>query len=303
MKNQENSPHSVACYGEILWDATPHGLFLGGAPFNVAYHLTRLGQPSLVISAIGRDELGRQAIRKAEAYEMDISCIQIRDTMPTGISDITIDESGDATYDIRQPAAWDNISYSELLSEKLLHCPALVYGTLSSRASGSRGTLRQILKDYQGLTVCDINLRKPHDKLDLVLDLARKAQIIKLNEDELYTLCDAKRSSLSFEEALVELKKRTSASMIFVTRGGEPAVYFDGDRTVYANPPKTGKVVDTIGAGDAFTAALVFNLLKNVEMENCLEIAVRLGSFVASKHGAQPDYDPVELETKAGILI
>lgn len=303
MKSEKTSAPTVACYGEILWDATLSGLFMGGAPFNVAYHLERLGQPSLVISAIGRDELGRQAIRKAEGYQMDISCIQICDTLPTGVSDISIDKTGDATYDIRHPAAWDNISYSELLNEKLNDCPALVFGTLASRSSGSRGTLMQILENYKGLTVCDVNLRKPYDDLALALGLCQRAQVVKLNEDELYTLCEAKRGSLPLEEALAKLEKLTHPSMIFVTRGAEPAIYFDGARTVYATPPKNNHIVDTIGAGDAFTAALVRNLLKDVELESCLEFAVRLGSFVASKHGAQPDYDPSELDTETGVQI
>ncbi|MGK0240297.1 MAG: fructokinase [Candidatus Pelagisphaera sp.] len=295
MNTSEQNQPTVACFGEILWDSMPQGLFLGGAPLNVAYHLTRLEQPSLMISSVGRDELGYQAIQKAEAYGIDISCIQISETFPTGISEVTLDDSKNAVYHIRQPAAWDSLSYTELLKDKLIQCPAFVFGTLASRSAVSRNTLFKILDTYQGLTLCDVNLRKPHEDRDSALKIARKAQVVKLNEDELHALSGTDRSTSTLEEALVRFRNLVNPSMIFVTRGGKTAVYFDGSRTIYASPPKHLKIVDTVGAGDAFTAALIQGLLRDIKIEDCLENAVRLGSLVAAKHGAQPEYEFAEL--------
>ncbi len=295
MNTIKYSPSTVACFGEMLWDSMPQGLFIGGAPFNVAYHLKRLGEKSLIISSVGRDELGHQAIQKAEEYGIDISCIQVSTSAPTGISDVTLDDSRDAEYHIRQPAAWDSISFTELLKEKLVECPAFIFGTLASRSIPSRNTLFKILDTYQGLTLCDINLRKPHDDRDFALQIARRAQVIKLNEDELYALSGIESETASPENALVRLRELVDPSMIFVTRGGEPAIYFDGTRTIYTNPPKSEETVDTVGAGDAFTAALIQGLLKNIPIEGCLENAVRLGSLVAAKHGAQPEYESSEI--------
>lgn len=298
MNSIQQSHSTVACFGEILWDSMPRGLFIGGAPFNVAYHLTRLGQTSLIISSVGRDELGHQAIQKAQEYGIDISCIQISESAPTGISDVTLDQSNDAEYHIRQPAAWDSLSFTELLKEKLVQCPAFIFGTLASRSTPSRNTLFKILDTYQGLTLCDVNLRKPHDNRDLALQIARKAQVIKLNEDELYALSDTDPETDTLEKALIQFRELVDPSMIFVTRGGEPAIYFDGTRTIYASPPKKEETVDTVGAGDAFTAALVHGLLKDVPIEDCLENAVRLGSLVASKQGAQPEYETAEFSNR-----
>jgi len=292
MSEYNKDKPTVACFGEIIWDSLPQGLFIGGAPYNVAYHLTRIKQPSLMISAVGRDELGRIALEKAEESGIDISCIQLSDTRQTGISDISISENGEASYDIRHPVAWDEITCTQLTKEKLNNCPAFVFGALAARSEISRSALLEILGSYRGLTLCDVNLRSPYDHRDFVIDIASKAQVVKLNEDELFRLSEVNNGSASLEKALLSFKESTNASMIFVTRGKNPAVYFDGDRLIFATPPSNRAVIDTIGAGDAFTAATIQGLLSNISIEECLNRAVILGSFITTQQGAQPNYNP-----------
>ncbi|MDQ8204646.1 carbohydrate kinase [Pelagicoccus sp. SDUM812003] len=282
----------VACFGEILWDSMPHGLFIGGAPYNVAYHLARLDQPTLLVSAVGSDELGKLALEKAKDSGVDVSCIQISDIYPTGIADIFINQDNDADYDIRKPAAWDFVELTQLVEEKVANCTALVFGTLASRSSVTRATLFSLLEGFKGLTVCDVNLRKPYDDRDLVLSIASKAQVVKLNEDELYTLSQLNSDTTSLEQALNTFKDLVGAQMIFLTRGKDPAVYFDGTRMIFASPPDRGDVADTVGAGDAFTAAIIQSMLYQNDVETSLDRGVRLGAYVATQHGAQPIYEP-----------
>lgn len=288
------SQPTVACFGETIWDSMPHGLFIGGAPYNVAYHLSRLGVQSLLVSAVGSDELGKLAIEKAQESGIDISCFQISDTLKTGISDIKIDERGNATYRIRKPAAWDDIQISRLLIDKVAHCQAIVYGTLAARATVTRATLEELLNGFKGLKICDLNLRKSGDDQQTAIQLAQRSDVLKLNEDELFIMAGQEAGDASLESAMGRVHERTKASMLFVTRAAKPAAFYDGERTLFASPPNLGPVVDTVGAGDAFTAAIVRGLLRSSSVEECLDDGVRLGSFIATKQGAQPRYDPSE---------
>lgn len=288
------SPHKrpdIACFGEILWDSTPRGLFLGGAPFNVAYHLSKLKRNPLLISSVGNDDLGKLAIQKAKGAKIDTACIQVNDEAPTGITDIKIDDNRDATYDIRKPAAWDQINWLEPIQTKIKSCKTLVFGTLAARSETSKNTLFKILDTYDGLTVCDVNLRKPFHSIEFVLAIASRAEVIKLNTDELHQLLQDEEHSLSLEKALSQLMDLTKASMLFVTRGKDSAIFFDGNRLIFASPPsKLEADGDTIGAGDAFTAAIVNDLISDTDIDQCLRNGVNLGSYVATQSGAQPDY-------------
>lgn len=285
------SKSPVACFGETLWDNLPSGLFLGGAPLNVAYHLAQLGREAILISSVGSDELGRLALERARKGGIDIGCVQIHPTLPTGIVDASIGNAGDATYRIRECVAWDEIESTRLTVEKLREAKALVYGTLASRSPQSRSALQSLMRAFEGLKVCDINLRPPYDDPKRALQLAGQANVLKLNEEELRSLAPSPADGL--DEAVRSLYDALErVALILVTRGAEPAILYAGDRLVRAAPHPPEAVVDTVGAGDAFTAALIDGLLCNKLPQVCLERATKLGSYVASRPGAQPDYDP-----------
>jgi len=287
------SKSPVACYGETLWDNLPSGLFLGGAPLNVAYHLARLGREAILISAVGSDELGRLALERARQAGIDVSCAQIHPTLPTGLVDAAVKSSGDASYRIRECVAWDEIEATRLTVEKLRDAKALVFGTLSSRSSQSRAALQSLLRAFEGLKICDVNLRPPYDDPERALGLAAQANVVKLNEEELRALCPEGGEDKLLEDAVRALFDALErAGIVVVTRGAEPALLYDGDRVYRAAPRPPGPVADTIGAGDAFTAALVDSLLDKRLPQICLDRATKLGSFVASRPGAQPAYDP-----------
>lgn len=290
----------IICFGEILWDNTPSGIYLGGAPLNVAYHLSQLGRVATIVSSVGADDLGNIARDRSEEAGIDISCLQVSPTFPTGLTDITLDENNDASYEIRKPAAWDQIECSQLLLERSEDAIGLVYGTLGSRSSTSRNTLLRLLDQTPGPKVCDLNLRAPHDDLELAALLAARADILKLNEEELYALLRQKADEISLPDAVQSLFEKTSCNMLFVTRGSRSTVFTDGDRLLFITPPQQEKHpnADTIGAGDAFTATLLDGLLSHINVETAIERANNLASFVASRHGAQPKHeDDLVLQT------
>lgn len=280
----------IACFGEILWDALEHGLFLGGAPTNVAYNTARLGHPSLLISSIGNDELGRQAVKRIENAKVDVSCVQISNALPTGVADIFLDENKDADYNIQSPSAWDEIEYTQLTQEKLADCSAIVFGSLACRSETSRTTLETLLASFTGLKVCDINIRKPWNDPDFLLRIAKQANILKLNEDELFYLSDTTHTSDNTEKALKRLSDLCNCKMIAVTRGSSPAIFYDGATTLYCETETTEGVVDTIGAGDAFSAGFVTAMAECLPAGEALRRGVQMGGIVATHSGAQPDY-------------
>lgn len=293
MKDNRSISYPVACFGEVLWDHLEQGLLLGGAPLNVAYHLMKLGCQSSIISAVGRDILGQLTLQRLKRSGLDVSCIDIIEEHPTGIADTKIDERGDATFEIRNPAAWDFIEPSQIVNETIESCVAIVYGSLSVRNSHNRKLLSGILSSFDGLKICDINLRPGYD-IETVMEMATQADVLKVNESELFTLEAYFRDKSNLLDAANFLREKLMLRTLCVTRAEKPAALFDDARAIFATPPEMA-TKDTIGAGDAFTSCLTEGLLRGLPTETILERAVVLGSFVASQSGAQPDYDPDEV--------
>lgn len=290
---------SILCFGEILWDCLPHGLFLGGAPFNVAYHLKQLGHNPLMLSALGNDWLGAQTLKRIRAQGLSDQLIHVDDELPTGTVDAVLDASGNATYEFADPAAWDRLPDTDAVHAAAAQSIAFVFGSLALRHEANRAVLQKLLTQKHGLRVFDVNLRPPYDNVELVLELARQTDVLKLNANELLSLTDhAAVEDADANEALIRakiiaLEHLTGCHNICVTRGVHGALWLR-ERHIFAavTPPIT--VRDTIGAGDAFTAALVSGLLSSTQLadpQTLLHNACALGAYVASQDGAQPVYD------------
>jgi len=290
---------SILCFGEILWDCLPHGLFLGGAPFNVAYHLKQLGHNPLMLSSLGNDWLGAQTLKRIRAQGLSAQLIHVDDELPTGTVDATLDSSGNATYEFADPAAWDRLPDTNAVHEAAAQSIAFVFGSLALRHEANRAVLQKLLAQKHGLRVFDVNLRQPYDNTALVLELARQTDVLKLNANELLSLTDhASVEDADANEALIRakiitLEHLTGCRNICVTRGAHGALWlYHGHIFAATTPPIT--VRDTIGAGDAFTAALVSGLLSSAQLaepQTLLHHACALGAYVASQDGAQPKYD------------
>lgn len=288
------SKKSIICFGEVLWDCLPRGLFLGGAPFNVAYHLHRLGRQPLMVSSVTNDFLGEETLERMENAGLDTGYVKVRDDLRTGAVKVRIDEAGNASYDILHPAAWDRIELDSDDLRELRYAAALVHGTLAMRDTPNRRTLDDLLHGFEGLKVCDVNLRPSFDDREYALDLMRRADVVKLNDEELEELTGESVGMDSLTAPLEALHSLTGNRRVCVTFGRRGAVFADGDHRVRAPSPDVA-VKDTVGAGDAFTAALVDQLLKGADASSdpgFLAWPCALGAFVASCDGAQPDYDP-----------
>ncbi|MGJ3241411.1 MAG: carbohydrate kinase family protein [Opitutales bacterium] len=297
----DNRSH-VLCFGEVLWDCLPTGLFLGGAPLNVAYHLTRLGNRATMVSAVGRDFLGDQTRERMDRLGLSTEALTVHDLLHTGVVTISLDEHGDATYAIREPVAWDRIPLSDAVRDAAPQAAGVVYGSLASRHDANRDTLLDLLKIAGGLKVYDVNLRAPYDDPERVLALSGPADVLKVNGDELFQLANgdspAKPSDANLEGAARTLANRVGVATVCITLGADGAALLHQDR-FHRVPGQPVRVVDTVGAGDAFSAALTHGLIETGghpdDPEALLARAVQLGSFVAGKPGAQPDYDSDEV--------
>ena len=322
LKEPPTSP-SVVCVGETLYDSLPDGIFLGGAPTNVAVHLASLGVPTAVVSCVGNDQLGKEVVRRIAARNVDTNYMQFHQELHTGIVVASIDEAGDATYNFDTPAAWDCIKFAYKLKRIVETANVTVIGSLACRLGSTKGassaktisTLRNMAS--KDTIVMDVNLRPPWYDPEFVLALCRgekdsnELALFKLNDEELPIVeswCGLKSagelSGESLKQRLAALGKAVNAGRVCVTRGANGAALWcrNNDRETFVENAgyscEAQQGSDTVGAGDSFLAALVRSLfLEGEPAEKALERACALGGFVASCRGATPDHSnaPKEL--------
>ncbi len=281
---------TVICFGEILWDSLPRGLFPGGAPMNVAYHLQQLGAQPLPVTAVGRDQLGDELLRRLTAWNVDVAGVSIHPTKPTGIARVTI-KNGRHEFEIVADAAWDAITIPAPVLERAARSAAVVFGSLAQRSEQNRRQLAGLLDGCsKALKVFDVNLRPPYDAVDRVWVLAKQADLIKLNDHELAQLLEERIVFADLEGAVRRLAERVGVSQACLTAGDRGAGLLLDDHW-YWEPARPALVQDSVGAGDSFLAALLSGLLKGKESPSeILRRACRLAEFVVTQDGATPPY-------------
>ena len=281
----------ILCFGEILWDSLPRGLFPGGAPVNVAYHLKQLGTHPIPITAVGHDQLGQELLRRLKTWEVDISGVLIRPTKPTGLARVTLVD-GSPRFEIVEDAAWDWIEPQPAAMARAPESAAVVFGSLAQRSEYNRQSLTDLLAHCpSALKVFDVNLRAPYDSVERVWSLARNADLIKLNDHELSLLLNKTFPATELADAARQFAKRLGATRVCITAGANGAgLLLDGDWLWESARPVP--VCDTVGAGDAFLAALLFGLLQQSNPPaEILRRACRLAEFVTTQDGATPAYE------------
>jgi fructokinase len=281
----------VLCFGEVLWDRLPDGEFPGGAPMNVAYHLTKLGCTAWLVSSVGDDARGTELLRRLRDWELRCDFVNVDNARPTGVVHVTL-ENGSPSYEIVEDVAWDRIVVPDELAATCRTIDAIVYGSLAMRGRHNRSSLARLLDQApSSLKVFDVNLRPPYDDHDVIWQLARKADLLKLNDEEIGDILGPGHAVDDLEQCAREIARLASCERVCVTAGADGAGLLDHGRWLWM----TGEEVivsDTVGAGDAFLAALVEGLIKTPDMpEKILAKASRLAGFVASQKGATPDYD------------
>lgn len=276
----------VLCVGEILWDALPAGLFLGGAPFNVACHLSATGVQVAMVSRVGADRLGDEAVRRARDYGVATDLVQVDPHLPTGLVSATIDESGEAKYVIVDGVAWDAIQPHETLLARAENAVAIVFGSLAQRHATTRQTIER-LWESRALMVFDLNLRPPHEDRDVIRRSLERADVVKVNSEELRQLASWFGLPSGDRESASALSRLFSCPVVCVTRGRGGAALWRDD-TWTEHPGFEVEVRDTVGAGDAFLASLLAGLLAGADNETLLKAANRAGADVAAQSGALP---------------
>ena len=276
----------ILCVGEVLWDALPEGLFLGGAPFNVACHLRGAGLPASMVSRIGDDRLGEEVLRRATRYGVGVDLIQVDPTLPTGFVRVAIDEGGNPAYEILAPAAWDAIDPSEALLGRAREARAIVFGSLAQRDARSRATIAR-LWESDAMAVFDVNLRPPFDDREVVDRSLRRADVVKLSELELASVAEWFALRGTPRAQVAALAETFSCDVVCLTRGSEgAALWHDGRWTEH--PGFKVEVRDTVGAGDAFLAVLLAGLFAGGSDASLLQHANLIGAYVATQYGAVP---------------
>jgi fructokinase len=277
-----NAHATPLIFGEVLFDCFPDGnSVLGGAPFNVAWHLQAFGMSPLVVSRIGDDDLGEQVESAMIDWTMSVAGLQHDSAHPTGSVDITFVD-GEPRYSIVEHRAYDYIEAASLprMPEKSL----LYHGTLALRNPVSRETLHVLKAQQPGTLFMDVNLRDPWWDRNYVLELVDDADWVKLNQDELSQL--GSRGG-ALEQQADEFMRLHELSGLVVTLGDKGAVAItDNGQSAEVSPAQQLSVVDTVGAGDAFTSVLITGLISEWPLEQTLQRAQVFASMIVGQQGA-----------------
>lgn len=292
--------------GELLWDIYPDGRKVaGGAPFNFAFHCHQLGHEAVIVSRIGDDQLGREIREEVKRLGLSDEFIQTDSDHPTGTVTVSLDANKVPTYTINENVAWDYLEPREELALLTKNASAVCFGTLAQRFESSRTTVQQFTRNCLGIRIFDVNLRSAltweiHNR---IVDELKMIDWLKVNVDELVTLLDGPAMIVSFDSLP---KKDSPLRVLFdplgdirkvgiLTRGSKSTAVHDWQRTEWI-PAVPANVIDTVGAGDAFTAAMVCLHLEGKPLRKCARFANRYAARVCEHQGATPRIDRAEVE-------
>lgn len=290
---------TIVGIGEILWDVFPDGPHFGGAPANFACAAAELSGGAIdvfSVGSVGRDELGSQAIALLKSHGVNVSQVSATE-FPTGRVDVTLDEAGIPSFDIATNTAWDNLIWSSDLERLAAQADAVCFGTLAQRSPATRETIRKFLAATRPecLRILDINLRPPFWDEQIVGDSLGLANVLKLNDAEIEAVLESEKyEDHSLDDLTQIMMDMFLLDVAAITRGphGATLIRRSGERSDQPSPPT--KVVDTVGAGDAFTAALAIGLLQGAPLGDINAWANRVASFVCTQKGGTPHF-PAEL--------
>jgi fructokinase len=285
--------YTIVGLGELLWDVFPNGKELGGAPANFAYMVSLLGDEGVVASRVGRDRLGNAAARRLAKLGLSQEWLQLDKKSPTGTVNVQVFEDGQPKFQIAENVAWDNFEWTSQWQALAGRAAAVCFGSLAQRSLRSRDTIGLFLQNLRpnAVKVFDVNLRQSFFSADILRESAKSADIMKVNEDELSRVSALLGYKSDTKEAAAPWLLRTCGlKLVCVTEGpsGSSLVAADG---VHRHPGFPTAVADTVGAGDAFTAALIHHYLRGATLDEMNIAANRMGSWVASQVGATPKPD------------
>jgi pfkB domain protein len=272
-----HNPPRVVSFGEILFDVIGGVPYLGGAPLNLAAHLRKQGAETTLISAVGNDPLGRDALEQIGKLGLDTGTIAVLDGFPTGTVTVLLDERKVAAYDFAMDTAYDHIPVPGFDTEVDLFC----FGTLAQRSPESRGTLARLRKMLDCLFFYDVNLRQGFYSKEILEESLYSADIVKLNEDEFPVLA----AMFGLPDDPEELRRRFGLQMVLLTLGPEGCDLYSSGGVIHS-PAVPVKVVSTVGAGDSFSAAFLYHYLTGSTLNEALTAGNLLAAKIAGQKGA-----------------
>jgi fructokinase len=281
--------YEIVGIGEILWDLLPSGKQLGGAPANFTCHAWALGAEARLVSRVGEDDLGREIIENWTARGMLTDTIAVDTERPTGTVSVELDAAGQPKYTIHERVAWDRIEADDVALAAVGRADAVCFGTLAQRTKSARAAIEVLLTATRpdALRIFDVNLRPPFVAREVIVESMKPANVLKLNEHELPVLADIFSLSGSPAEQIAALADRFELRLVALTRGGEGSLLF-ADGVCSEHPGLKATVLDTVGAGDAFTAVLTLGFLQRWDLDRINRHANEVAAFVCSQPGATP---------------
>ena len=284
--------------GEVLWDILPTGRMLGGAPANFAYMANVLGDQGIVASRVGNDDMGGEACRAMKMLGLDISYVQLDDKHETGAARVTIDDLGQPNFTIKQSVSWDFLQWTAAWEELAAQADVVCFGSLAQRSATSAVTIECFLRNtpQKALRICDVNLRQSFYNKEVLGKSFQHADIVKLNDQELFQVSTLLGLGSESEETLAKrMLHECGLRLVCITRGARGSLLVSGDQTIEHAGYRV-KVADAVGAGDAFTACLAHHYLRGRPLEEISEAANRFASWVATQTGATPPITTSELQ-------
>ena len=281
-------PPCVVAIGAVLWDVFPDGERLGGAPANFTVHAAALGARSAMVSCVGDDAQGKAALEILSGHGVAIDAVQVHAHRPTGTVNVTLVD-GQPTYEIVEGVAWDAITWCSELAPIAQSAHALCFGTLDQREAQSRRAITNFLDAASPvcLRVLDINFRQHYHTYEIVRESLTRADVLKLNDEEVVLLRDYVGGEEDVDAFLTDICVRFDLQCVILTLGEKGCRVVSKDGICRA-VGKRQQVVNTVGAGDAFTAAFVMHLLAGTPMQICAEQANAVGGFVTTQDGGMP---------------
>jgi len=284
---------NVTSVGEILFDIYPSHKKLGGAPLNFIYHIRKITGSGNIVSRVGKDVLGTKAISEIKKQKIPTAYIQIDDIHPTGVANVEMNEEKEPIFLIDNERAFDFIE-SNGETEELINyeTDVLYFGTLSQRNDKSSETIQSFF-NRGGKYFCDVNLRQNFYTEEIIRRSIETADIVKVNYNELRIINDILLGGeYNTERTAFEIMEQFEISLIAVTRGKDGATLFEnGKRNDFT--PKQSEIVDTTGAGDAFSSVLCIGFMQGWELPQINKNANEFALEICKVDGALPKTDRI----------
>lgn len=285
----------VLSFGEIIWDVYPDEKHLGGAPLNFAAHFAKQGGEAYMLSALGDDELGNEALNKLSLWKVNAEYVSVLSGKDTGKCLVTLDKQGVPTYNIVRDSAYDYINCSSVSDE----FDALYFGTLALRNEYNRREISELIKSHSFKEIfVDVNLREPFISRESLMLCMENATVLKISDEELSAVSKILyNTEYDYKNIATEISKTfQNIKFIIITLGEKGSYAYDvNNKTSFSCAAERVTVASTVGAGDSFSAVFLYKYMCGFDIDSCLKSASRISAYVVSKTEAVPEYDPDRL--------